>query len=268
MIKDLFKRERTFNKAILMSVLNVRSLWHFKGILKTRLSLKTFLGFNCLLEVMVLMVWMTWGSGGGEGSIDWKECMVLMKRVVGEGGGEWGGLCACELAVSQEVAVVQDRTVRLRLIDKSRESSWFGWRPSHLKRYGLFKKAAKLSTKGILLFRQYPFSHRCSWRRWRKRAGDNQLLPRVQHAIHQGDEVLFEDLRLLVFEVVNTGLRDQRGGGCDLFDAASRVAEGPASVHCHVPWPRAMVRRFSGWLEAQRGQDTYRMVMLLLLNSI
>ena len=26
MIKDLFKRERTFNKAILMSVLNVRSL--------------------------------------------------------------------------------------------------------------------------------------------------------------------------------------------------------------------------------------------------
>ena len=56
MTKDLFKRERTFSTDIKIAVLNVRSSWHFKGILKTLLGLKTFLGFNCLCEVMVLTV--------------------------------------------------------------------------------------------------------------------------------------------------------------------------------------------------------------------
>ena len=50
-----------------------------------------------------------------------------MKEVYGVdetcSGGECGGLCACELALSQEVAVVQDRTVKLKLTDKSREPS-------------------------------------------------------------------------------------------------------------------------------------------------
>lgn len=61
--------------------------------------------------------------------------------------------------------MVQERTVKSMLTDKSLDPSWFGWRPSCLKRWGLFKNAAKLSTNGILFPRQYPFSHRCSWRR-------------------------------------------------------------------------------------------------------
>ena len=72
------------------------------------------------------------------------------------------GPCACVSTVSQEVDVVHERTVRLMLTDKSRDPSWFGWRLSRLKRLGLFKNTAKLSTNGILFVRQYPFSHRCS----------------------------------------------------------------------------------------------------------
>ena len=44
------------------------SSWRFRGIVKTLLGVKTFLGFNCLCEMIVLMVWMSWDSGGREGS--------------------------------------------------------------------------------------------------------------------------------------------------------------------------------------------------------
>ena len=128
MIKDLFKRERTFSTAILMSVLNVRSSCLFKGMLKTQFGLKTVLGLICLRESLVSIVWML---SCASGAIEWGVCIAK----VGEGKGERRAECpwVCVSIVSQEVGVVKEQTVRSMLTDKSRDPSWFGWRPSCLK---------------------------------------------------------------------------------------------------------------------------------------
>ncbi|XP_061587424.1 uncharacterized protein LOC133452221 [Cololabis saira] len=81
---------------------------------------------------------------------------------------------------------------------------------------------------------------------WRgKRPGNDQPLPRVQQAIHHGPELLLQDLRLPISQVVDSGLQDQRGGravlitqaqggGLHIFHPGSGVAEGPAALHPHM----------------------------------
>lgn len=55
-IKDLFKRERTFSSTTLMSALNECSSQGLSGMLKAFFDLKTVLGLSCMCEIIVVIV--------------------------------------------------------------------------------------------------------------------------------------------------------------------------------------------------------------------